>query len=232
STTARPWSEFTVQAECGSLGMRGRPEREPLQAGGRVAEWGAGTFGAVAALAAVIGARRSGRGEHVDVSLLEAMTVATNLFSDLLYSLLGIDAPGALGPARMVETPSIEPAADGWVGFNTNGRQQFDDFLVLIERADLLGDEELAGLAGRIGRGAEWDAIVHGWTRKHPVAEIVEQAALLRVPVAPVYNGRTLLDDEHLASRSFYGHEPKGRFVQPRPPYLLDGERPPPPRPA
>ena len=53
----------------------------------------------------------------------------------------------------------------------------------------------------------------------------MERAALLRVPVAPVHNGRTLLDDGHLASRSFYGREPNGRFVQPRPPYLLDGER-------
>ena len=44
------------------------------------------------------------------------------------------------GPARTIETPSIEPTADGYVGFCTNSGQQFRDFLVLIERPDLLDD--------------------------------------------------------------------------------------------
>jgi crotonobetainyl-CoA:carnitine CoA-transferase CaiB-like acyl-CoA transferase len=49
----RPASEFTVQAECGSIGARGLPERLPFMAGGRTTEWVGGTFAAVAALAAV-----------------------------------------------------------------------------------------------------------------------------------------------------------------------------------
>jgi crotonobetainyl-CoA:carnitine CoA-transferase CaiB-like acyl-CoA transferase len=53
-----PWAErlateFTLQAESGSIGMRGLMGHEPFQAGGRIGEWAAGTFGAVAALPAV-----------------------------------------------------------------------------------------------------------------------------------------------------------------------------------
>ena len=47
------------------------------------------------------------------------------------------------GPARWIELPSIEPTADGWVGFNTNAMQMFHDFLVLIERPDWLEDAEM-----------------------------------------------------------------------------------------
>ena len=62
----RPSTEFTVQAQSGSIGTRGLPGREPFQMGGRTTEWLAGTFAAVAALAAVYRARRTGHGEYVD----------------------------------------------------------------------------------------------------------------------------------------------------------------------
>src|SRR5262249_16596359 len=61
----RPWTEFTLQAESGSIGTRGLPGREPFQAGGRITEWIGGTYAGVAALAAVLRMRRTGHGEHV-----------------------------------------------------------------------------------------------------------------------------------------------------------------------
>ena len=56
----RPATEFTVQAECGSLGARGTIDRPPVQAGGLIAEWVSGAYGAAAGLAAVGHARRGG----------------------------------------------------------------------------------------------------------------------------------------------------------------------------
>ncbi len=72
------------------------------------------------------------------------MTLAGSLFLDLMWSLIGVEP---IGPARTLEVPSIEPTLDGWVGFNTNTRQQFDDFLVLIERPDLLDDPDWVSVA-------------------------------------------------------------------------------------
>src|SRR6476619_4684302 len=111
-------------------------------------------------------------------------------------SLRGRPNPGA--PARSFETPSIEPTSDGYVGFNTNTRQQFDDFLVLIERPELIiEDESWASVATRVARWDEWNEIVHAWTTKHTTAEVVEKAALLRIPVAPVANAQMVLEPDH-----------------------------------
>jgi len=222
----RPATEFTVQAACGSLGFRGRPSQRPLQAGGRVAEWAAGAYGAPAALAAVNGARRTGRGTHIDVSQLEAMTIATNLFVDLMYSLFG--RPAVSGPARNLELPSIEPTADGWVGFNTNAAQQFHDFCVMIERPDLLDDPEMSGIGGRSAHADEWTKIIHEWTTQHTTDEIVELASLLRIPVAPVCNGRTVLEHPQFVAREVFVADATRTFRHPRPPYLVNGERLPP----
>ena len=56
----RPATEFTLQAATGFIARRGTPERGPVGAGGRLGEYAAGTFAAVAAAAAWIGARASG----------------------------------------------------------------------------------------------------------------------------------------------------------------------------
>src|SRR5207245_11470541 len=83
---ARPATEFTVQAWAGSTAVRGTVERPPLAAGGRLGEWLAGGYAAIGALAATIGARRSGRGQHVDVSLLEVVHLSMAPFTTLIAS--------------------------------------------------------------------------------------------------------------------------------------------------
>jgi len=230
-----PWAdrcatEFTLQAESGSIGSRGLPGAEPFQAGGRITEWVAGTFASVGALAAVRRAREFGWGEHVDFSLLEGINIAGSNYLDLVFSLLG--RPELTGSVQSIETPSIEPTRDGFVGFCTNTAQQFSDFLLLIGRPDLREDRELFLVQNRLKRLDEWNEIVHTYTRAHTTAEIIEQATLLRIPVAPVNDGRSVFDHEQLVERGVFQMEPRGRFRQPRPPYKIDGESPPPPRPA
>jgi len=226
----RPASEFVVQAECGSIGARGVQGEEPFQAGGRTTEWIGGTFAAAGALGAVRGAGRSGRGRHIDFSLLEIMSYASSNFAELMFRLLHIDLPDA--PAQSVETPSIEPTADGYVGFCTNSAQQFSDFLLLIERPDLRDDTALFQVAGRMLRFQEWNGIVRDYTRRHQSADLIERAGLLRIPVAPVNDGATVQQHEQLVARGVFVPSADGDFQQPRPPYQLDFEPHPPPRPA
>lgn len=218
----RAATEFTLQAESGSLSLRGRPDQPPFAAAGRIADWVGGTYAAVAALAAVRGARRSGRGDHVDFSLLEVMNIAGTVYADLTHELAG--RPPLKRPPRSVEIPSIEPTSDGWVGFTTNSRQQYQDFLRLIERPDLLADEELAAIGGRTARYDEWNAIVRAWTCRHSTREIVDRAAAFRIPVAPVHDGRTVLEHEHFRARGVFVKNLEGGFLQPRPPFRIDGQ--------
>ncbi len=228
SWAGRPATEFTVQAECGSLSQRGEPERPPVQAGGRIAEWASGAYGAPAALAAVRHSRRTGEGAAIDVSMTEVMCICTNLFIDLMWSLLGRPEPMPL-PARSVEFPSVEPSADGWVGFNTNTLQMFDDFLTMVGRDDLRG---VPGLRSDRARKAEIEKSVQAWTTARSTGEIVEMASLLRIPVAPIGNGANLVDHEHLRARAIYVEDQKAGFIRPAPPYKLNGRRPAAPGPA
>jgi crotonobetainyl-CoA:carnitine CoA-transferase CaiB-like acyl-CoA transferase len=223
----RPATEFTVQADSGALALRGIHELPPFQMGARIVEWVGGAYAAVGALAGVLRARRTGHGELLDLSLCEVANLTGGNFADLFHSLAGRPPIDPSVPNRSVEIPSIEPTADGWVGFNTNTREQWESFCILIERPDLLDDAEFASLATRVARAQEWNAMVRAWTTRHPTAEIVERAAALRIPVAPVSDGRSLLELDHPRERGVWRRDPHDDFTMPRRPYRFDGEDPP-----
>jgi crotonobetainyl-CoA:carnitine CoA-transferase CaiB-like acyl-CoA transferase len=224
----RPATDFTIQAESGSIGARGRPAGEPYQAAGGIVSWTGGCFAAVAALAAMRRARETGHGEHIDFSLQEATALVTNCYLDLMWGILG--RPPAVGVLPNIETPSIEPTRDGFVGFTTYTAQQMSDFLLMIERSDLRESGTFDQFAQRLTRLDEWEEIVHAYTKAHTTDEIIELAQVLRIPVAPVCNGQTVLEHEQLEARGVFVEDPSGGFKRPIPPYRIDGQGPAPAR--
>src|SRR5262249_60000242 len=136
---------------------------------------------AATALRAYHGARRSGRGEHVDLALLEVMALTMAPNSMVWESLAG--QPSIF--TRTVEVPSIEPARDGYVGFCTITAQQWRDFLVLIERSDLVEDASLAKWDERQRRGGGGHAPIHPWAPQPTGDQSVAPAAALRSPGPP-----------------------------------------------
>jgi crotonobetainyl-CoA:carnitine CoA-transferase CaiB-like acyl-CoA transferase len=218
-----PWAwaaatEFTLQASCGSSGGRGVVGGRPLAAGGRLGEWIGGAYAAVAAVAYARRAQAGGGGEFLDVSLLEAMAITMGGLSVVAAQINPVNGM----PTRSLELPSIEQTADGYVGFCTITGQQFQDFLVLIERFEWLDDAELASYAGRLRRREEFSAAVREWTTKRTTAEVIEAASALRIPVAPIGAPDTVMEFDHFIQRGVFVRNPAG-FVQPRPPYRISG---------
>ena len=226
----RPVTEIVVQAESGALAGRGAADQTPIMAGGRITEWISGTYAAVAAAAAAHRARASGHGAHVDLAMADVALLVGGGFGEQRYIMSG--SPTITGAERSFETPSIEPTLDGYAGFTTNSRQQFDDFLVLIERTDLLGDDSWAARVTRVARKEEWNEIVRAFTMKHPTDEVVKRAMELRIPAAPVGNGETITRVPHFVERNVLQRDPTDTFTMPRRPWRFDDTDPPPARPA
>ena len=226
----RPSTEFTLQASCGSIGQRGLPEQPPLSAGGRLGEWTSGTYAALGAIAALREASRCGQGELVDVAMLDCMAVTMVTYPSVFASFAG--NPQMAGTGRTIEVPSIEPTRDGYLVVTTNSAQQFEDFLLMIERPDLLADPDLPQVAKRFRRREEFLSAVHGYTSQRSTEEILEAAALFRIPAGPLLNGSTVTGFEQFVSRGVFIANPSGRFLQPRIPYRISGVSPRPFAPA
>lgn len=208
-------NEFILQAMCGSTAGRGWPDDEPVQAGGRLGEWLAGSFAAAVAAAAARHTARGGRGEIIDVCTYEAMAIAMGGLSAMSASVLGADS---LLQQRSLELPSIFPTADGLVGFCTITAQQFQDFLVMIDRPDLVDDADLASFTGRVARRDEFLGMVTQWTEARTTQEIVNLAVAFRIPVAPIGMPATLPTVDHFVERGVFVESELG-VLQPRVPY-------------
>jgi crotonobetainyl-CoA:carnitine CoA-transferase CaiB-like acyl-CoA transferase len=204
-------NEFVLQALCGSIGGRGWPGSEPMQAGGRLGEWFAGAYAAVVVAASVRAARRTGSGQVVDLSVFESMAIVMGSLGAVSSSVLGDDQ--TMG-RRSLELPSIVPTADGLVGFCTITAQQFQDFLVLIDRPDLIDDADLASMPGRIKRRDEFLSMVHDWAADKTTDEIIDLATAFRIPVTPIATPQTILSIDHFVERGVFV-ESEGGAVAP-----------------
>ncbi len=221
----RPATEFTMQAACGSTGGRGLPGQAPLAAGGGLGEWLAGTYAGVGALAACIESRRSGAGGHVDVAVFDCMAIGMVTFPSVFADFAeACHRPPPIAGARRIEVPSIEPTMDGWVTFTTNSAQQFGDLAVLIGRPDAADDDRYIRAGPRFANRESFWEMLHGYTRRRTSAQVLEEAMLLRIPVAPVLDGAQVMDFAQFAGRGVFVDHPSGRFRQPRVPYRLDDE--------
>ncbi|WP_139331298.1 CoA transferase [Mycobacterium sp. IS-1264] len=218
----RAASEFTLQAWAGSPGFRGDPAGPPITIGGDLGEYMGGVFAAFGALAVRRRVERGGPGEHLDLSMLEAMTLMQS--SEWLHSQL-LRVPPI---SRTTEVPSIEPAKDGYVGITMVTGQQWLDFLAMVECPRL---EEIEQLRFQIGRWEYRDLIreqIHPWLAERTVAEIVELGQLFRLPIAELGNGSTIRDMEYVTQRGVFVRNPAG-FHQPRAPWLMAACTPAPP---
>lgn len=224
----RPATEFTMQCDVGSTAFRGLLWQEPFQAGGRTGDWFAGACAAVAIAGALRRQRVTGHGDTIDLAVAECINLAMTMFTDLWSSLNGRKPIGKV--PRNQETPSIEPTKDGWVGFNTNTRQQLGDFCLMAGRPGEA--DRFATARDRMVQWDEWNDLVHAYTTAHTTDEIIEFASMLRIPVAPIGNGRDTPRIDQFIERGVFIDDPTGEFRMPRRPWRMNGEPLPRPRPA
>ena len=207
----RPATELTLQAWSGGVVRlaRGHPDRAPTHVGGQVGAWLAGAYAAVALLAAL----RTGRGQLVDLSVLEVLAACLTYEPVTFHDVL--DRP--IREGRFVPTPGVSEARDGLVGLGTGTGQQWLDFCSMMGRTDWMEDRSL--FAERTHLAPEIDA----WVAERTVAEVLDLAAAFRLPNAPIGHGANLTDIEHFRAREAFEANPTDGARNPRMPVRIHG---------
>ncbi len=212
-------NEFILQALCGSIAGRGWPGDEPVQAGGRLGEWLAGTFAAAVAAATARHAARGGHGEIVDVSTYEAMVDRDGWPVRPCRPACWARIPLCINAVWNCRRSFPPPTA--WSGSAPSPRSSSKTFWCMIDRADLVDDAELASFAGRVERRDEFLGMVTQWTQTRTTQEIVDLAVAFRIPVAPIAAPATLPNIDHFVQRGVFVESELG-VLQPRVPYRSD----------
>jgi crotonobetainyl-CoA:carnitine CoA-transferase CaiB-like acyl-CoA transferase len=145
----RPGFDLIAQAMSGILSSNGFPGMEPAKNSIAVADLGAGLFSAYAILSAVIGREKSGQGQYIDASLLEA---ALGLSIWETTELWGTGNPPApIGSANRMSAPyQAMQASDGWFVIGAANQGLWLTFLQVLGRPELQDDPRYSTNAARV----------------------------------------------------------------------------------
>jgi crotonobetainyl-CoA:carnitine CoA-transferase CaiB-like acyl-CoA transferase len=226
----RDWraSDLIAQATGGMLYVNGWPDGPPLQALGPQAYHQAGVFAVIGVLAALAARERTGRGQHVDVSLQAAVTGALEHVPGLWHQ--SGQVPRRQGTLHWTRYFRVGRCRDGWVMHTTLGDwRALAAWLEADGMADNLTDPAWEDLNLRRDAAEHLFDVLDAWAARYTVGELVGSAQLRRIPYAAVRPPEALLDDPHLAARGFFvpvalpaGVPGAARAVAPGPPFRLE----------
>ncbi|MDD9946281.1 MAG: CoA transferase, partial [Myxococcales bacterium] len=189
-----------IQALSGVMQVSGSEQDAPTRIGLPVADLIAPLFGVIGVLSALHMARTTGTGQHVDVSMLGALTslMAGEGF-DLLES-LGV--PLRTGPTVARLSPfGVYPAATGHVAICG----PTDEFAAALFRAmeapELSADPRFATRDARVSHWSELDRRIETWTRRHSAEAAVSTLLAHGVPAAEVRSPGQAVRDSRVLSR-------------------------------
>ena len=225
--TAKKAYDLLIQGEAGFLSVSGTPE-QPCKAGLSIADIAAGMYAYSAILAALLERGRTGRGQRLEISMLEAM--AEWMSFPLYYTLDGQAPPPRAGASHAAIYP-YGPFTCGDAKQVLLAVQHDREWSVFCER--VLHLPELAaqymGNAKRLAHRAQLQAIIVGVFATLSAAQLIE-----RLDAAQIANGQLnqmadLWQHPQLAARARWVEigSPQGALPALFPPHHLPGAEPP-----
>jgi formyl-CoA transferase len=196
--------DFIIQGMGGFMSITGErdgaPGGGPQKAGVAVADLMTGLYATVAILAALTERDKSGRGQHIDLALLDTQ-LATLANMNLNYLVSG-QAPGRVGNAHTTIVPyQVFDAADGQVIIAVGNDGQFAKFCTVAGCQAVAADPRYARNADRVRNRAALIALLEPIVRAQPVAFWTAQLEAAGVPCGPINSIAQAFADPQIAAR-------------------------------
>jgi crotonobetainyl-CoA:carnitine CoA-transferase CaiB-like acyl-CoA transferase len=197
----RPGYDFMVQAEGGIMSITGPAEGEPSKVGVAIADITAGLYAATAVLAALHHRTQTGRGQHIDVALLDAQV---GWLANVAQNTLATgEPPRRYGNAHANIVPyETFPTADAPIAVGIGSDAQFRRFCELAGRPDLWADARYRTNPGRVAARAALIPELRAVFAARPSAEWLALLNDNRIPAAPINDVATALNDPHVRARA------------------------------
>jgi crotonobetainyl-CoA:carnitine CoA-transferase CaiB-like acyl-CoA transferase len=196
----RPAFDLVAQGMSGGMTLTGYADGEPLRSGIPIGDLGAGLFGSLGILSALQARHTTGRGQNVDISMLDCQVSLLNYMATM-YMMSG-EAPGRSGNEHFVHVPYntyrtkthhliVAVIADGgW------------ESLVGMLDDEMLKRPEFATQPGRLANRQFINARLQDVFAKESCDYWLEKLARARVPAAPVNEFSDVFADEQVLSRN------------------------------
>jgi crotonobetainyl-CoA:carnitine CoA-transferase CaiB-like acyl-CoA transferase len=182
----RPGFDQIAQGMSGLMSVTGLPGQGPVRVGAAVADVSAGLFAALGIMTALLERERSGKGQWVQSSLLQAGITLTD-FQAARYLKEG-EVPPQVGNDHPTSMPtSAYRTADGHINVAAAGEGMWTRLCGAIGREDLLARPEFAGQPARAENRAQLNAEINKALAAKTSAEWIEALNAAGVPCGPIY---------------------------------------------
>lgn len=197
---ARAGYDFLIQGMSGIMDLTGDPGGEPQKIGVAFADICTGLYAVIGIQAALAARDRSGRGQRVDMALLDCMTGV--LANQAMNHLVSGAVPKRLGNAHPNIAPyQTFPTADGWFILAVGNDGQFRRLCAVLGRPDLAADPRFADNPSRVAHRDALAALLAGETRQRRRDDLLADLTDATVPAGPINTVADVFADPQVIAR-------------------------------
>jgi crotonobetainyl-CoA:carnitine CoA-transferase CaiB-like acyl-CoA transferase len=199
--------DIIAQAMSGLMSITGEPDAPPVKVGVPIADLTCALYGTIAVLAALRARDRDGRGQFIDVSLLES-AASLAVWEAGRYFATG-EVPRPSGSAHQAIAPyQAVRSADGWFTFGANTQAHWLRCCAVFGLDDLAHDERFATNERRLANRTALIDAIEAVTTTEPSAHWTERLSAAGLPCGPILTFDRVFNDPHLAQRAFFTDAP------------------------
>jgi formyl-CoA transferase len=203
----QPGMDIMAQARSGLMSITGTPGGEPVKVGVPMCDLVCALYGALAAVAALYERRQTGKGQFIDVSLLEA-GVSFAIWEAGSFFATG-DIPRPSGSAHQSAAPyQAFRAADGWLTIGATTRPNWIALCRALGLESLLEDARYLDSNLRHRNRETLAETIESVTSTKPVNHWLSVLGEAGVPSAPIQDFGQVFTDPHLLAREYFWDAP------------------------
>ena len=192
--------DLVTQGMSGLMSVTGHPDSPPTKVGVPLCDLNAGMFAAIGILTAYINRLRTGQGQHVDTSLLEA-GIAYTFWESAMYFATG-EVPGPKGSAHRLAAPyQAFETSDGYVNIGAANQANWEKLCTAIEREELISDPRFVEPRDRINNLDELTATLERIFSQRSSEYWLNRLEDAGVPAGPIYNIEQVYEDPQVRAR-------------------------------
>ncbi len=217
-------AEIVSYATGGGMYLTGEPRREPLSAGVTVASSSAGMSAFIGTLSAIFAAGTTGRGDHVDVSIQEAMLDNVEIaVTDHLHT---GRVPKRTGDRHDLVPWGLYRCRDGWAALVGGPIRNWVGAIDVFEEPRLREDR-FRHVGGRMEHRDEFEALIQPWLDEHDREEILAAGREHGLALGVLCQPEEVLASAQHRAREFFqpvAHPVAGEQIVAREPYRFVDE--------
>ncbi len=196
----RPGYDVIAQGESGMMDLTGYPDGPPAKLGASLADVVAGLYAFQGVLLALLARQKTGKGQLVDVSLLDSM-VSTLTYQALIYLTTG-RSPQRLGTRH----PSIVPyecfkTQDGFVNIAVTNQKQWLNFCQVLGFREIAVDPRFETMKARLANYDTLKPMIDRALSAMTRTEVMARMSDVGIPAGPINTVGEILEDPQIHAR-------------------------------